>query len=331
MRRFDTALVSVVTPTLQRADLLERTLRSVRAQTHPNVEHIVVDGGSTDRTVAILKRYSGTYNLRWISESDHGMYDAVNKGLRMAKGEIVAYLNSDDLYLPWSVEVAVEAFRRHPEADAIYGDAIRVDEIRQWIVPVFTPPFSAAAMAAYGTLLQPSVFLRRRVVDALGGFDETFAYVADLEFWLRAARRFRFIHVSEFLAVDRRHAAMLSETRRGEMAAEDHRMRSMYRRGFASTELGRVVAHARWHWWSGRRWLALVMATRNLAGGWVRTIDACHPSVDAWSAAKGLIPSRASRFRSTIRWRCDPLTVASPEPADSKRSILPTRRESPAG
>ncbi len=92
-------LVSIVTPSLNRSDLLERTMRSVRNQTYRNVEHIVVDGGSNDGTVDLLKRYESTYALTWISEADEGMYAAINKGLSQAQGDVLAYLNSDDLYL----------------------------------------------------------------------------------------------------------------------------------------------------------------------------------------------------------------------------------------
>src|SRR5690349_10977185 len=137
------ARISIVTPTLQRATFLERTLRSIRAQTYPSVEHIVVDGGSTDGTLPLLEQYASTYNMRWLSEPDGGIYDAINKGMRMATGDILAYLNSDDLYFPWTVDVVMRAFEEHPEADLVYGDAIRLDEIRGWVTPAFMPPFSA--------------------------------------------------------------------------------------------------------------------------------------------------------------------------------------------
>jgi glycosyltransferase involved in cell wall biosynthesis len=315
----DLPLVSIVTPTLQRVDYLERTLRSVRAQTYPNVEHIVVDGGSTDGTLELLERYAETYNLRWISEPDRGMYDAVNKGLRMAAGEILAYLNSDDLYFPWTVDVVVEALEEHPEADVVYGDAIRVDEIHQWVVPVFMPPFSTLATAAYGSLLQPVVFLRSQVFDTLGGFDDEFAYVADMDFWLRAAPRFKFLRIAEFLALEQRHVGMLSETRRSEMAAEDVRMRMAYRRGIGASEIGRVAAYLRWHWWSGRSWFGFTRAARSGRSGWRRTIEACRPDIDALAAAMGLLPSKGSRLRRTVRWGSDPLSIASAADHESER------------
>ena len=304
-------LVSIVTPTLQRATFLERTLRSVRAQQYSNVEHIVVDGGSTDGTLELLERYSGTYNLRWISEPDRGMYDAINKGLRLASGEILAYLNSDDQYFPWSVRVGVDTLVNHPTIDLVFGDVIRVDEIRDWVVPVFVAPFSIGSTASYGTLIQPAVLLRRRVLEALGGFDDTLRFVADLDFWLRAADRFAYLRIPEFLALEYRHGATLSETKRDEMAEEDRRVRHEFRRGMGATRVGRFAAHARWHWWAARSWIAFVRATRGRGTGWDRTIEACRPSLSAGSAIMGLMPSKASRLRSTIRWSADPRSVSS--------------------
>jgi glycosyltransferase involved in cell wall biosynthesis len=313
-------LVSIVTPTLQRADLLERTLRSVRAQTHSCVEHVVVDGGSTDGTLELLERHAGTYNLRWISEPDRGMYDAINKGLRMATGEILGYLNSDDLHFPWTVEAAVEAFANHPGADAIYGDIIRMDEIGQRVVPVFVPPFDRRAMAAYGTLSQPAVLLRRRVIDELGGFDDTLRYVADLEFWLRAGDRFRFVRIPEILALEQRHAGMLSETRQHGMAIEDARLRDAYRLGLGATAISRSAAYVRWHGWSGRSWVEFVRAVRRRkGGGWQRAIAALRPSVGVRTAVLGVLPSKGSRLRGGVRWGADPLAVASAAVEGSER------------
>ena len=102
------------------------------------------------------------------------MYEAINKGLRLASGEILAYLNSDDLYFPWTVDVVVDAFRRHPLADVVFGDAIRLDELRGELVPLFTPPFDPRMTAADGSLVQPAVFFRRRLLDDIGPFDESF-------------------------------------------------------------------------------------------------------------------------------------------------------------
>lgn len=306
-------LVSIVTPTLERAALLELTLRSVTAQTYPAIEHIVVDGGSMDGTVELLRHEEAVRGLRWVSEPDDGMYDAIDKGLRMARGEIVAYLNSDDLYFPWSVERAVEAFERDQEADLVFGDVIRVDEFRGITVPVFVPPYDPAAMAAYGTLHQPAVFFRHRVLEGMDGFDGSLRYVADLEFWLRAGGRYRFRRINEFLALEQRHPDMLSETSRERMAVEDARVRGAYRRGLWATRIGRAAAYVRWHWWSGRRWLAFYNATRGRGDGWAHSVATCHPFISTIEGAVGWFPSKGSRLRARIRWGRSPAAVASGE------------------
>ncbi len=114
-------LVSIVTPSLNQGRFIQETILSVKDQTYPNIEHIIVDGGSTDGTLDIIKKYEGTYKMRWVSEPDSGQSDAINKGWRMAKGEILAYLNSDDTYMPWAVETAVELFSEHPDVAIIVG------------------------------------------------------------------------------------------------------------------------------------------------------------------------------------------------------------------
>ena len=132
-------LVSIVTPTLNRRRLLEATLESVRGQSYPNIEHIVVDGGSTDGTIELLRSFGSTYNLKWISESDDGMYAAINKGLRLASGTILAYLNSDDTYLPWTIETVAREFERHRSGGFVFGDAINVSDSGHWRL-ILQPP-----------------------------------------------------------------------------------------------------------------------------------------------------------------------------------------------
>jgi len=313
-------LVSIVTPTFNRAPLLEGTICSVRGQSYPNVEHVVVDGGSSDDTLALLRRYESTYNLRWTSGTDAGMYDAINKGLASTSGDIVAYVNSDDRYFPWSISTAVAALAAHPDVDLVYGDVIRVDEIRHHVVPIFVPPLNARAMSAFGTLSQPAVFMRRRVVDALGGFDVGLRYVADLDFWLRASSKFRIHRTPEFLALELRHADMLSEARRQEMAAEDRGMRNRFRRGFEATSAGAFAAHIRWHWWSAQLWLRFNAAVSGHGSGWRQTIAACGPRIAPATSLMGWFPSRDSHRRSAIEWEHEPLGIATECGSRSKRA-----------
>jgi glycosyltransferase involved in cell wall biosynthesis len=221
-------LVSVVTATLNRAELLKHTLRSVQRQTYPNVEHIVVDGGSTDDTLHVLRRYQSMYRLRWMSGPDAGMYQAINRGLREAEGEILAYLNSDDLYFPWSIEVVVETFAKSPDADLVFGDAIAIDDSSGRQSLNFQPPFDTDYIRRWGFLCQPAVFWRRRVWEEEGGFDESLRFVADCDYWMRTGGHRRFVKTNEFLAIERNHPMTLRAVESPELAAELATVRARY-------------------------------------------------------------------------------------------------------
>lgn len=303
-------LFSIITPTFERAELLERTLRSVRAQTYDAVEHIVIDGGSTDRTVDLLQRYARTYPLRWISEPDRGMYDAVNKGLRLATGTILAYLNSDDLYFPWTLATVQEALGHQPEADLVYGDVLRDDLARNILVPVFQGSFAPGRIAAFGSLLQPTVFMRRHVYERIGEFDDTLRYVADLDYWLRASRHFTFHRIPEVLALELFHKETLSNRMREEMGREDRAMRQRHRSGLWATRAGRRFAMVEWYLRAGTRWIEFVRAAEADGGGWDRAMAGLGPQVPFGDAIRGLLPSRGSVRRSGVKWAIDPRDVA---------------------
>src|SRR5438128_8552250 len=119
-------LVSIVTPSYNQGRFIEDTIRSVLAQDYPNLEYIVVDGGSTDHTLDVLRRYEG--RLRWVSEPDRGQSEAINKGFRMARGEIVSWLNSDDTYVPGAIGKAVAHLGARPEVVMVYGEGYLLDE-----------------------------------------------------------------------------------------------------------------------------------------------------------------------------------------------------------
>ena len=223
----DRPLVSVVTPTLNQSSFLERTLASVRGQAYPFVEHIVVDGGSTDGSLEILRSAEEAGSVRFVSGPDAGMYDAVNKGLAMASGEVHAYLNSDDVYPPWAIETAMSIFERRPEVDIVYGDGVKVEHETGVQRLRLLPPFDRLRVANYDSLLQPAVFWRSRITERLGGFDRSMRYVADLDFWLRAAGGGAVIaQVHEMLAFERLHAGRLSTAQKEAMAIEAEAMRA---------------------------------------------------------------------------------------------------------
>lgn len=192
-------LVSVVTPSFNKGPYIEETILSITTQGYPEIEYIIIDGASTDETPAILKRYSE--GIRTVSEPDNGQTDAINKGLRIAQGDILAYLNADDLYFPDTVERVVQYFGEHPEVDLVYGDIIHIDEDGGNEYIIRTGPLDIDAyLGCMYYLPQPTVFFRRKVYDTLGDFDASLHLAMDLDYWLRAYFRFTWGYIPEPLA-----------------------------------------------------------------------------------------------------------------------------------
>ncbi len=178
-------LVSVVTPSFNQAGFIEGTMRSVLDQDYPHVEYLVLDGGSKDASAEIIKRYEHRLAY-WTSEPDKGQADAINRGWRMARGKILAYLNADDQYLPGAVARAVEFLSRHPDVGVVYGSCYSVlpAGIRYQYVPA---DFSLERLMVENFIPQPAVFIRRSVLDQVGLLDDSLHYCLDYELWLRAA------------------------------------------------------------------------------------------------------------------------------------------------
>jgi glycosyltransferase involved in cell wall biosynthesis len=298
----DLPLVSVVTPTLNQAAFLERTLRSVREQRYRAVEHIVIDGGSTDGTLDILRREGDQGTIRWISEADSGMYDAINKGLALASGEVLAYLNSDDVYLPWAIETTLGVFQARPGVDLVFGDGIKIEEDTGVQRLRLFPPFDRVSLANYESIMQPAVFWRRRLFERLGGFDSSMRYVADLDYWLRAAAAGAIIaHVAEAIAIERIHPARLSSAQGEAMAAEDRLMRARHA-GAEGGPAGRQRAVRRDIRWQRWLWLRFVLAAsfRRLPGPWHRFLREGDVRVRRWRALRGSRPYRYKLLRNAV-------------------------------
>jgi glycosyltransferase involved in cell wall biosynthesis len=179
--------VSVITPSYNQGEFLERTIESVLSQEVPRLEYLVVDGRSTDATLQILQRYEG--RLRWVSESDRGQAHAINKGIAATSGDIVAWLNSDDMYFEGAVAAASRFLEEHPEVDLVYGDGYYVDRDDRRLDPYQTEPWDLTRFLDACYICQPSVFFRRRMVERHGVLDERLHYCLDYEYWLRLALR----------------------------------------------------------------------------------------------------------------------------------------------
>jgi glycosyltransferase involved in cell wall biosynthesis len=197
-------LVSIVTPSFNTARFIEKTIESVLAQDYSRIEYIVMDGGSTDGTLDILRHYESP-KLTWVSERDAGAADAINRGFARSHGEILAFINADDIYAPGAVATAVRAFEEHAEAAVIYGGGNWIDEEGNTIRPYPTQDFDPTQLARECFLCQPASFIRREAFENVGGLDPKLQLTFDYELWMRLARTYKFHRIDDLLALSRMH------------------------------------------------------------------------------------------------------------------------------
>ena len=193
--------VSIITPSYNHGHFIERTIKSVFNQDVPALDYMVVDGASTDGTTEILEKYGK--RLRWVSETDKGQTEAVNKGIRLTDGDIIGWLNSDDIYYPGAVSAVVNVFREHPEAEVVYGEADHIDENDQFIEPYYTEDWHYERLKEVCFLCQPAVFFRRRITERFGYLNENLQYCMDYEYWLRLGAEIPFVRIGKKLAGSR--------------------------------------------------------------------------------------------------------------------------------
>ena len=216
-------LVSIITPSFNQSPFLERTIRSVLEQGYEDIEYLVVDGASTDGSLDIINKYAPRLAW-WISEKDHGQSEAINKGFAHAHGEIVAWLNSDDCYLPGTVSAAVEQFERHPQAVLIYGNMRAVDENDRTINILKYHQLSLVDLLCFQIIGQPAVFMRRSALAKAGGLDITLHCMLDHQLWIRIAEQGEIVHVNETWAAARYHAGAKNRAQAVEFGREAFRV-----------------------------------------------------------------------------------------------------------
>lgn len=210
-------VVSVVTPSFNQAEFVEETILSVLSQDYPHIEYLVIDGGSTDGSVDIIRRYADRVAY-WVSEPDRGQSHAINKGFRRSTGEILTWLNSDDTLCPGAVRRVVQAFEAHEQALLVRGAGNLINRDGSTILGTKPPgDFNPVRMlrSAGGVPNQPSVFWRRRLFEEIGGVDERLEYMMDWEYWIRIGLHYapdRLVAIDDCLANTRIYPEVKSFT-----------------------------------------------------------------------------------------------------------------------
>ncbi|QDT63417.1 glycosyltransferase family 2 protein [Calycomorphotria hydatis] len=197
--------ISIVTPSYNQAEFLGRTIESVLGQNYPALEYVVRDGASTDGSVEIIESYSDQLT-RWVSEPDDGQADAIVKGFSESTGEIMGWLNSDDLLLPGTLNTVANYFQQHPEVDAVYGNRVMIDaddrEVGRWVLP----PHNSRVLRWFDYVPQETLFWRRELWDRVGGIDPSFRFALDWDLLLRFLDAgAKFAHLPKFLGAFRVH------------------------------------------------------------------------------------------------------------------------------
>jgi glycosyltransferase involved in cell wall biosynthesis len=240
MRKLPT--ITVITPSYNQGSFIKETIDSVLEQNYPNLEYWVIDGGSTDSTVNILKSYKK--KIKWISEKDAGQTDAINKGLLKAKGEIVCYLNSDDVFFPGTLVTVAEVFSKNPDLVWVTGDYQIIDaggkEIQSF-VRNYKRYFRHSAMPyilyVLNCIVQPSTFWKRSIHKKIGLFDQTLRYCMDYDFWLRLLKIKEPIIINQQLSKFRIHSSSKGGSQYDKQFEEETKVLSKYTQNILITAL----------------------------------------------------------------------------------------------
>jgi glycosyltransferase involved in cell wall biosynthesis len=191
--------VSIITPSYNQGQFIEETIRSVAIQDYENIEHLVIDGKSTDQTLTILQNFDLANDMRWISEPDEGQVDAIQKGFRLSTGDIICWLNSDDIYLSSKViSTVVSLFQAYPQVDVVTGGGAILNRDGQWVrqTEVIPSRVSCQHLRYRNSILQPATFFKRRVLEKVP-LDGSLHYAFDWDFWIRLALHYNFLVMDE--------------------------------------------------------------------------------------------------------------------------------------
>lgn len=211
-------LVTVITPSFNQGKYIRETIESVLNQNYPRIEYWVIDGGSTDETIDILKSFGD--RLHWISEPDGGQADAVNKGIQRAKGSIIGWLNSDDTYLEDAITHIVQFMNEHPEADMVYGEGYFIDTESRIVDRYNTEAFSRSRLAEKCMICQPTAFFTKDIVCKAGLLDKKLDLCMDYELWMKISHTGNIMYMPRYLAASRMYTENKTLSRRTEVHRE---------------------------------------------------------------------------------------------------------------
>jgi GT2 family glycosyltransferase len=273
-------LVSIVTPSYNQASYLEQTIRSVLEQDYPRIEYMVIDGGSTDHSVEMIKKYADRLAY-WVSEKDNGQAEAINKGFALATGEILAWLNSDDYYLLNTVSVAVRCLEQNPDVVMVYGDMFAVDGDGQTTNILRFKQLSLEDLLCFQIIGQSSVFFRRSAFEKAGPLETNFHFMLDHHLWIRLAQQGRILHIPQIWSAARYHPQAKNRAQAAEFGREGFQVLDWAKKEPGLAEIVSRVkrrAHASAHRYNARY---LLDGGQNL------------PSLSAWFRALFLHPPTA--------------------------------------
>ncbi len=250
-------LVTIITPAYNRAAYLDETIQSILLQDYPNIEYIVLDDGSKDNTKDVLEKYSG--RLTWESQTNMGETGTVNKGFKMAHGEIIAVVNSDDPLLPGAVSTAVSFMQANPGIIVAYPDWNYIGPDSKITGHIQVPEYDYLFMVRrHHCSPGPGAFIRRNVIELAGGRDPEFKYVADFEFWLRLGLYGKFARIPKTLATFRVHPDSASVSAKGRAMADEHIQ--LVRRFYTNPDIPKEVIKVRAQAFAWAYWVAGVSA-----------------------------------------------------------------------
>lgn len=219
-------LVSIITPSYNQAKYLEQAIQSVLTQDYSNIEYILIDGGSNDGSVDIIKKYQDKF-VYWVSEKDLGQADAINKGFAKANGEIIAWLNSDDYYLPETITTAVKVFEENPQVVLVYGNMLAVDENGKTFNTLNYKQLSLEDLICFQIIGQPAVFFRNSVLQKTNGLNLNFHFLLDHLFWIQLAQHGKILHVNQTWSAARYHEEAKNRAKAAEFGQEAFRILSL--------------------------------------------------------------------------------------------------------